>query len=228
MSFAELWDSVLPVGQDAVTGGYRRYSFTEADAACGDWCCRAAAERSLRVDRDRNGNLWAWWDVPGATTTSIVTGSHLDSVADGGAYDGPLGVVSGFAAIDLLRAREFAPARPVAVVAFCEEEGARFGLACLGSRLMTGAVAPQAARELRDGSGVTLAEAMTGAGLDPARLGADDELLGGIGAFVELHIEQGSALGGLGAAAGGAGGASPPGRARVELCGHGHPPRADH
>jgi N-carbamoyl-L-amino-acid hydrolase len=223
MSFAELWDSLLPVGQDAAAGGYRRYSFTEADAACRDWFCKAAAERSLRADGDRNGNLWAWWDVPGATSTSIVTGSHLDSVPDGGAYDGPLGAVSGFAAIDLLRARGFAPARPVAVVAFCEEEGARFGLACLGSRLLTGAVAPQAARELRDGSGVTLAEAMTGAGLDPARLGADDELLGSIGAFVELHIEQGSVLGGLGAAVGIAEGIWPHGRWRMDFAG-----QADH
>jgi len=225
MGFAELWDSLLPVGLDATTGGYRRYSFTEADAACRDWFLKAAADRSLRAGSDRNGNLWAWWDVPAAepATSSVVTGSHLDSVPDGGAYDGPLGVVSGFAAIDLLRARGFAPARPVAVAAFCEEEGGRFGLACLGSRLLTGAAAPQAARELRDGSGVTLAEAMTAAGFDPAGLGADDELLGSIGAFVELHIEQGSALDGLGAAVGIAEGIWPHGRWRLDFTG-----RADH
>ncbi len=225
MGFAELWDALLPVGRDATTGGYRRYSFTAADAACRDWFGKAAAERSLRAACDRNGNLWAWWDVPAADSagTAIVTGSHLDSVPDGGAYDGPLGVVSGFAAIDLLRTRGFAPARPVAVAAFCEEEGGRFGLACLGSRLLTGAAAPQAARELRDGSGVTLADAMTGAGLDPARLGPDDELLASIGAFVELHIEQGSALDGLGAAVGIAEGIWPHGRWRLDFSG-----RADH
>ena len=66
----------------------------------------------------------------------------------GGAYDGPLGVVSGFAAIDLLRARGFVPPRPVAVAAFCEEEGGRFGLACLGSRLLAGVLSPETAREL--------------------------------------------------------------------------------
>src|SRR5581483_11543119 len=64
---------------------------------------------------------------------TVVTGSHLDSVPDGGAFDGPLGVVSAFAAVDLLRERGFAPARPVAVAAFLEEEGGRFGMACLGS-----------------------------------------------------------------------------------------------
>jgi N-carbamoyl-L-amino-acid hydrolase len=224
MGFAELWNSLLPVGLDAATGGYRRYSFTEADAACREWFIKTASERNLRVGPDRNGNLWAWWDVPAeAGRTAVVTGSHLDSVPDGGAFDGPLGVVSAFAAVDQLRAGGFEPARPVGVAAFCEEEGARFGLACLGSRLLAGAAAPEAARELRDADGVTLAEAMAGAGLDPGRLGPDDELLDSIGAFVELHIEQGSALDGLGAAVGIAAGIWPHGRWRLDFTG-----RADH
>jgi N-carbamoyl-L-amino-acid hydrolase len=152
-----------------------------------------------------------------------VAGSHLDSVPDGGAYDGPLGVVSAFAAIDLLRARGFVPARPIAVAAFCEEEGGRFGLACLGSRLLTGEVEPAAARALTGGDGVTLAGAMAGAGFDPDKLGPDDDLLAGLGAFVELHIEQGSALDGLGAAVGIAEGIWPHGRWRLDFTG-----RADH
>jgi beta-ureidopropionase / N-carbamoyl-L-amino-acid hydrolase len=225
VGFAGLWASLLPLGRDPVTGGYRRYSFTDADAACREWFSTRAHERSLRLQTDRNGNLWAWWDGPGAggSGRAVVTGSHLDSVPDGGAYDGPLGVVSGFAAIDLLRERGFVPARPVAVAAFAEEEGGRFGLACLGSRLLTGAADPEAARRLRDGDGVTLAEAMTGAGLDPAGIGADDELLGRVAAYVELHIEQGSALDGLGAAVGVAEGIWPHGRWRLDFTG-----RADH
>jgi beta-ureidopropionase / N-carbamoyl-L-amino-acid hydrolase len=222
VSFAELWESLLPIGRDAGTGGYRRYSFTEAELACRAWFTRAAAERGMQASTDRNGNLWAWWDAPGESA-AVVTGSHLDSVPDGGAYDGPLGVVSAFAAIDQLRARGFVPSRPVAVAAFCEEEGGRFGVACLGSRLLTGVVAPEAARELRDGDGVTLAEAMAGAGLDPAAIGPDDELLGRVGAYVELHIEQGSALDGLGAAVGIADGIWPHGRWRLDFTG-----RADH
>ena len=226
MGFAELWDSLLPLGRDPETGGYRRFSFTEADAACRAWFSRHALERALRLQPDRNGNLWAWWDPPASAAPAgpaVATGSHLDSVPDGGAYDGPLGVVSGFAAVDLLRARGFVPSRPLAVAAFCEEEGGRFGVACLGSRLLTGALAPQAARELRDGAGVSLAAAMAGAGLDPARLGGDDELLARLGVFVELHVEQGSALGGLGAAVGIAEGIWPHGRWRLDFAG-----RADH
>ena len=225
MSFAELWDSLLPLGRDPGTGGYRRYSFTAADAACREWFCDHATQRSLRLQTDRNGNLWAHWDVPAAwpSDSTIVTGSHLDSVPDGGAYDGPLGVVSGFAAIDLLRERGFVPSRPMAVAAFCEEEGGRFGVACLGSRLLTGVLAPQAALGLRDGHGVSLAQAMTEAGLDPGRLGEDEDLLDSIAAFVELHIEQGSALAGRGAAVGIAEGIWPHGRWRLAFTG-----RADH
>src|ERR1022692_4353114 len=103
VTFAALWDSLLPFGRNSQTGGYRRYSFTEADSACRDWFFTAAAQRLLRADCDRNGNLWAWWDPHGVAAPqagAIVTGSHLDSVPDGGAFDGPLGVVSAFAAID--------------------------------------------------------------------------------------------------------------------------------
>jgi N-carbamoyl-L-amino-acid hydrolase len=194
MSFARLWETLLPIGRDDRTGGYRRYSWTEAELACRAWFRAAAAERELPVVTDGNGNLWAWWDPPGRPaghprSGAIVTGSHLDSVPDGGAFDGALGVASGFAAIDRLRASGCVP-----VAAFCEEEGARFGVACLGSRLLTGVMAPDAARALRDDDGVTLAGAMAAVGHDPDLLGPDPGLLAGIGAFVELHIEQGRAL----------------------------------
>jgi N-carbamoyl-L-amino-acid hydrolase len=224
MSFTELWQSLLPIGRDPGTGGYRRYSWTPADLACREWFHVAAAERGLREECDRNGNLWAWWDAGDrAAQQAVATGSHLDSVPDGGAFDGPLGVVSAFAAIDVLRERGFAPARPIAVAAFTEEEGARFGVACLGSKLAAGAVAPSAARELRDAGGASLAEAMTEAGADPAGLGPDDERLAGLAAYVELHIEQGRALAGLGAAVGVAESIWPHGRWLLEFTG-----RPDH
>jgi len=222
VGFAELWDSLRPAGRDPRTGGYRRQAFTDAERECREWFSSHCLERAMRLQTDRDSNLWAWWDRPGGGA-AVVTGSHLDSVPDGGAFDGPLGVVSGFAAIDLLRERGFEPARPIAVAAFTEEEGGRFGVACLGSRLLTGAADPAAARELRDGDGVTLAAAMTGAGLDPAALGPDEELLGRVAAYVELHIEQGSALAGLGAAVGIAEGIWPHGRWRLDFTG-----RADH
>ena len=228
MSFAALWESLLPVGRDGGTGGYRRFSWTPADAECRRWFIKAAEERKLRADTDRNGNLWAWWDPPGiadsgARPAAVVTGSHLDSVPDGGAFDGPLGVVTAFAAFDLLRERGLIPARPLAVAAFCEEEGARFGVACLGSRLLAGAIEPGRARGLRDRDGITFADAMTAAGRDPAAIGPDPGLVAGIAAYVELHIEQGRALADLDAAIGVAERIWPHGRWRLTFTG-----RADH
>jgi beta-ureidopropionase / N-carbamoyl-L-amino-acid hydrolase len=245
MGFAALWESLLPLGRDDSTGGYRRFSWTPAGAACRSWFRDAAAERGLRSSTDRNGNLWAWWDPPPAEAApepgaapsardgapawspgpgAIVTGSHLDSVPDGGAFDGPLGVVTAFAAIDALRERgHHSPRHRVAVAAFTEEEGARFGVACLGSRLLTGVVDPARVRALPDADGITLAAAMTAAGHDPDAMGPDETLLAGIAAYVELHIEQGRALGGLGAAVGLASGIWPHGRWRLAFTG-----RADH
>ncbi len=224
MTFAELWADLLPVGRDERTGGYRRYSWTEADTGCRAWFARTATKLGLRTDFDRNGNLWAWWGRPNGTSgQAIATGSHLDSVPDGGAYDGPLGIASAFAAISQLRDQGFRPARPIGVAAFTEEEGGRFGVPCLGSRLATGAIDPDAARQLRDRAGVSLADAMRSAGRDASLLGPDDELLEGLAAYVELHIEQGSALAGLGAPIAVAEGIWPHGRWRIDFTG-----QADH
>jgi N-carbamoyl-L-amino-acid hydrolase len=221
MTFADLWRELEPLGRDQQTGGYRRYSWTPADAACRAWFMAQAMMRGLTVESDRNGNLWAWWGPRGPD--AVVTGSHLDSVPDGGAFDGPLGVVSALAAVDILKDKNFHPERSVVLAAFTEEEGARFGVPCLGSRLMTGAVDPDAARALADDTGVTLAEAMRAAGHDPGLIGPDDTRLAGIAAFVELHVEQGRALAPLGAAVGLAEGIWPHGRWRLDFGG-----RADH
>ena len=221
MAFEEMWEALRPIGR-ADGGGYRRFSWTAADRECRDWFAHEARSRGMALDRDGNGNLIAWWDVepePGAGAAGLVTsaaniaagavtgdamagrlrrdavltGSHLDSVPDGGAYDGPLGVVSALAAIDLLRERGVTPRRPLGVAVFAEEEGARFGVACLGSRLVTGAIDPARARGLRDADGVTWAAAMEAAGYDPELIGPDPDLLS-INCYVELHVEQGRAL----------------------------------
>lgn len=190
--FAALWRSIAPIGRGA-GDGYHRYSWTCPDLACREWFSEEAADRGMSVETDRNGNLWAWLGDP-AAGDAVVTGSHFDSVPGGGGYDGALGIVSAFLALDLLIEQGARPRRPIGVVAFNEEEGARFGVACLGSRLLTGALDPARAAALTDREGVSLAEAMKSGGVDPALLGADPVRLGRIGAFVELHVEQGRAL----------------------------------
>ncbi|TYK48926.1 allantoate amidohydrolase [Actinomadura decatromicini] len=195
MSFEEMWAALLPVGRDDATGGYHRFAWTPPELECRAWFLDEARRRDLTVEHDPNGNMFAWWyPADGTRDGAVLTGSHLDSVPGGGAFDGPLGVVSAFAAVDRLRERGFAPARPIGIAAFAEEEGARFGVACLGSRLLSGAIDPARARGLTDADGHTFAEVMHNAGLDPDTIGPDEGLLGRIGQYVELHVEQGRAL----------------------------------
>lgn len=193
LGFQEMWAELLPVGRSASSGGYRRHAWNAADAECRAWFEEQARSRGLTYELDRNGNQWAWLGDPQGEG-AIVTGSHLDSVPDGGAFDGPLGVVSSFAALDGLRDRGAEFSKPLAIVNFGDEEGARFGVACVGSRLSAGLLTPEQARELRDANGVRLPDAMERAGQDPDAIGADAERLARIGAFVELHVEQGRYL----------------------------------
>jgi beta-ureidopropionase / N-carbamoyl-L-amino-acid hydrolase len=216
--FDAVWSELSEIGRNPRTGGYRRYAWTSTDAVLREWFAGEAAARGLDVVTDRAGNQWAWWGDPDAKP-GVVVGSHLDSVPDGGAFDGPLGVVAAFLALDALRAGGRMPDRPIGVVNFADEEGARFGVACAGSRIVTGALSADRARGLRDGDGVTMAEAMRSAGLAAEHVGPDEETLRRIGTFVELHIEQGRGLVDLDAPVGVASSIWPHGRWRVELPG---------
>ena len=212
--FRTLWDEIAPIGRDPATGGYLRYGFTEPVRALEDWFRDRAARTGGRVECDGNGNLFAWYGPPPEHADAVLLGSHFDSVPYGGGYDGPLGIVSGFLAVDVVGRRGTPLRRPVAVAAFAEEEGSRFGVPCLGSRLLTGAIEPDRAAALIDADGVTLAEARGG---PPAGVRAG--LLARLGVFVELHIEQGRALADLAAPVGVASGIWPHGRWRLDLTG---------
>ncbi|MDW5329803.1 allantoate amidohydrolase [Plantactinospora sp. KLBMP9567] len=213
--FPRLWAEIAPIGRDPGTGGYLRYGFTEPVRELERWFRGVAeADGAHAVEPDGNGNLIAWYGPPPERGDAVLLGSHFDSVPHGGGYDGPLGIVSALLAVRALRAegREFR--RPVGVVAFAEEEGSRFGVPCLGSRLLTGALDPDRAAALTDRDGVTLAEAMGG-----RPVGVRPDLLDGIGAFIELHVEQGRALVDLGAPVGVASGIWPHGRWRLDFTG---------
>jgi beta-ureidopropionase / N-carbamoyl-L-amino-acid hydrolase len=164
-----------PIGLDE--RGTTRLQWTPEDAAAGEWFEARAAESGLRVEIDPAGNRWAvpdtpppWWGV----------GSHLDSVRAGGRYDGALGVCAGFA---------IAEHAPVAVVAFADEEGARFNTPTFGSRALTGALDPSVL-ERRDDDGVRLADAMHGAGVDPGGIARAPQWLRRLRGFLELHVDQ--------------------------------------
>ncbi len=212
-----MWAELACIGRDSESGGYRRFAWTSVDSELREWFVAAADQRGMAVTVDRCGNQWAWWGDPDLAP-GVVTGSHLDSVPAGGAFDGPLGVVSAFAAVDALRADGVVPSRPLGVVNFCDEEGARFGVACAGSRMLTGALAPERALALRDAGGVTMAEALRTAGR-PTDVGRDHQTLRRVAAFVELHVEQGRSLAYLDSPLAVASAVWPHGRFRADLPG---------
>jgi beta-ureidopropionase / N-carbamoyl-L-amino-acid hydrolase len=194
-TFREVWAELSGIGR-APDGGYLRFAWSPAEVALRDWFRVQAARRRMPLTEDGNGNLFATWspDTGGSPADvgrpgGVLTGSHFDSVPHGGAYDGPLGIVSAFLAVDLLREQGFRPVRPITVAAFAEEEGSRFGVACLGSRLLTGAIDPERAAALTDRDGLSLGDVF---GAAPA--GARPDLVAGFDAYVELHVEQGRAL----------------------------------
>lgn len=214
-----MWRDLAPVGRSADSGGYFRQPFTAAELELRAWFGEQVAARGLALESDGFGNLTAWWRPDGVTGPGVLTGSHLDSVLDGGAFDGPLGVVSALAAIDALRDRGFVPSRPIGVAVFTEEEGSRFGIATLGSRLAMGVIGWEQARVLRDRAGVTLEEAMTAAGLPgpcEPRPWTEAERPA---TYVELHVEQGRHLVDVGQAVGVGSGIWPHGRFRFDFAG---------
>ena len=164
-------------------GGVYRLAWTEEDAATRAWFERQATGAGLRVERDPAGNLWGcpdvdppWWAV----------GSHLDSVRGGGLYDGPLGVACAF---DI--AAVAGRARPIAVLSCADEEGARFNTPTFGSKALAGRLELPAVLERRDDDGVSLADAMRAAGVDPAAVGqAPEWLRTRLAGFIEIHIDQ--------------------------------------
>jgi N-carbamoyl-L-amino-acid hydrolase len=182
---------ISEVGRDARRGGYSRHVFDENELWLREWFAGHAGKLGLTVLPDGNGNLWAWWGSAGPG--AVLAGSHLDSVPGGGALDGPLGVASALAAVSRLTGDGAVPSRPLAVVVFAEEEGSRFGRACLGSRLAAGQADPSVVRGLRDSSGIAFEQAARYAGIDPAGLGPVS-WAADAACFVELHVEQGRGL----------------------------------
>ena len=176
-------------GETAVT----RVVFTERDREARAWLKKLAAETGLAVREDAVGNTFFRWEGAEPALAAVATGSHIDAIPNAGMYDGTVGVLGGLEAIRALQATGFQPRRSVELILFTSEEPTRFGIGCLGSRLMSGALGAEAARGLVDDGGVSLDEARTGAGY-PGELGAVTLAKGAYAGFVELHIEQGPRL----------------------------------
>ena len=170
-----------------------RVLFSEADQRGRDYVRKSAREAGLTLREDAVGNIFARWEGSEPALPAVGTGSHTDAIPNAGLYDGVVGVLGGFEALHALKRAGFKPRRSIEVVMFTAEEPTRFGLGCLGSRLMAGALPLEKARALRDREGRSLEELRAAAGctgtLESVKLPE-----GFYSSFVELHIEQGPIL----------------------------------
>ncbi len=177
--------------------GVTRLAYTGADAAAHRRLEALMQEAGLETSYDAVGNLSGVWRTS-ASTPVVMVGSHLDTVPSGGRFDGVAGVVIGLEAVRRLRSRGFVPARPIEVISFRNEEGARWGAGFTGSRAVTGQLDPSEMESKTDASGLTESQAMRMIGLHPERAAESAREPGSIAAYIEPHIEQGPVLESLG------------------------------
>jgi len=183
----------LAVFSDAEAPAVTRIVFSEQDAKARVWLKELCREARLAIREDAVGNTFARWAGTRPELPAVGTGSHVDAIPYSGKYDGVVGVLGGLEAIRALQRSGFQPERSIELVIFTSEEPTRFGIGCLGSRLMAGTLAPSAAAALQDSEGDPLEVVRQRAGfhgsLDEVRLHGDY-----YSAWVELHIEQGPIL----------------------------------
>jgi hydantoinase/carbamoylase family amidase len=188
VSIAAELEAVARFGADGA--GVTRYAWSPELQAASAWLCERLAELGLDSSIDPAGNVLGKWQA--GTGKAVLIGSHLDTVPRGGRFDGALGVVAALTAIRRLGERGVEPTRPVWLVSFMDEEGSRFRTGMLGSRAFVGDDLGGLG-DRQDADGVTLREAMAACGRDYEAI-AGARAIGEVGAYLELHIEQGPVL----------------------------------
>lgn len=187
-----LWNDLQAMGEVGATpsGGVRRLALTEVDRAGRDlfvgWC--RDSRYAVRVDA--MGNIFARRAGRDASAAPVVTGSHLDTQPVAGKYDGPYGVLAGLEAMRTLDRCRIATRRPIDVVVWTNEEGARFQPPSLAAAVVAGGIAPEVALQTLDNEGVSFGDALRAIGYD----GTVDAPLPRIDSYIEAHIEQGPVL----------------------------------
>jgi ureidoglycolate amidohydrolase len=170
-----------------------RIVFSPTDLKAREWFIARCEKAGLAVRQDAIGNIFARWAGSEPNAPAVGTGSHIDAIPNAGKYDGVVGVLGGLEAIRSLQRTGFRPKHSIELLMFTSEEPTRFGIGCLGSRLLSGTMTPDAARKLVDKEGASLEEVRCNAGYRPP---LEEVKLphGYYKAFVELHIEQGPLL----------------------------------
>jgi hydantoinase/carbamoylase family amidase len=178
---------------DAEPPAVTRIVFTPTDLRARSWLKERCETAGLVVRQDAIGNIFARWGGSDPAAPAVGTGSHIDAIPNAGKYDGVVGVLGGLEAIRALQRSGFRPKNSVELLVFTSEEPTRFGIGCLGSRLLSGSLTPEATRKLTDVKGESVDDVRRKAGLGGV---IEDVKLpsGYYKAFVELHIEQGPVL----------------------------------
>lgn len=183
----------LALISDAEAPAVTRIVFTPTDLRARVWFLERCKKAGLAVRQDAIGNIFARWDGQDHTVAAVATGSHIDAIPNAGKYDGVVGVLGGLEAIRALQQSGVIPKRSIELILFTSEEPTRFGIGCLGSRLLSGSLSSDAAKHLTDKNGESIEQIRTAAGfqgdLETVKLPT-----GHYQAFVELHIEQGPLL----------------------------------
>jgi N-carbamoyl-L-amino-acid hydrolase len=170
-----------------------RIVFSPQDLEARAWLRTKFEEANLSVRQDAIGNTFARWIGAYDAAPPVATGSHIDAIPNAGKYDGVVGVLGGLEAIRTLQRSGFKPQRSIELIVFTSEEPTRFGIGCLGSRMLSGTLTPEAASRLTDSSGKSL-DAVRGKARIQGDLATVQIPSGSYRAFVELHIEQGPLL----------------------------------
>ena len=175
------------------SGGITRLSFTDEERSAKDLVASLMEEAGLAVREDAAGNLFGRREGADPDAPAVLVGSHVDSVYEGGNFDGPLGVLAGVEVAQTMEEGGVETVRPVEVVAFTDEEGARFSFGMIGSRALAGTLSEEDL-EHEDADGISIADAMRHHGLDPEKIAEATRPRGSLAAYLELHIEQGRVL----------------------------------
>ncbi len=173
--------------------GITRLAFSDSDWSAREYVRSLMVEAGLEVRSDAFGNIVGRRGGSEAGLPAIMVGSHIDSVPNGGNYDGVLGVLSAIEVARSLEEEQVELEHPLEIVVFMCEESSRFGTATLGSRAMCGELSLEEIEGLKDKAGTTLAEVLQARGLEPARIG-EAKYQQSLKAFIEVHIEQGRVL----------------------------------
>jgi allantoate deiminase len=174
---------------DRLTRRFATDALNQANTTVAEWMTAAG----MTVRRDSIGNMVGRYQATHAGAKTLLIGSHLDTVRDAGKYDGPLGVLVALACIEQLHARKERLPFALELIAFADEEGLRYGTAYLGSKAIAGTLEPHYL-ELTDADGITMRDAISAWGGDPAAIAHDRRNAGALLGYCEVHIEQGPVL----------------------------------